>query len=142
MITKFKIFEEFNFLYWENIREEDSNLYVDLYSLSHEMEEKADGDVDKIRYYEDLYCDTIRDLLEGKVITLDSEDLDEPLKCVCEEVEFEGGHLPKGDDEFQLEFIHIKFEDENMTYGVGQEPIIVHLNEDPDVYRNTKKYNL
>ena len=147
-----KTFEDVLYPYqWKNIVRNGNELYVHLYELAAEMEEKIFREGrDKYEYDRmgKYYINLVRDLLEGKVITYHSDEEDETVTGICESVNFESafGLTQEGDDEdrFQFDYILLKLEEKNYEENLSDDndEIVVHLDEDTNLWREMGKYNL
>lgn len=141
---------------WENITEKNGKLYINIYQLASEMEDslkyKDDQILTKIEKEkliakEKEYRNLIRKMLLDNVITFDSS-YEDNITGICEDVEFHSGFGDARANGFQFEYIHIKIEnltnDEELdnALDIGDDVVIVHLDIDSDVFRDSKKYNL
>ena len=128
---------------WKNIYEKDGKLYIHLYKLASEMEESAKGDKYIVAKKENEYCKLVKKLLRGNVITFSCADCSKKEHTgICDRVEFHSGLDSTPDDVFQLEYIHIKLENMKGDENIEDDKVIVHLDTDPEIYRETQKYNL
>lgn len=143
---------------WENIIEKDGKLYIQVYELANEMEKYANKeretkkfsrggysipDDDKIIIeYDDEYRRLIKKLLTGKVVTFSCVDCEETEHTgICEFVGIYPGIEAGDDDTFRTS--HIQIDIENLEYSHNLEgDVIVHLDIDPEIYKNSSKYNL
>lgn len=141
---------------WKNIIEKNGKLYINIYALSSEIEETlnfkedqilTNKEKDALRNKEKEYRNLIRKLLIENVITFDSS-YEDNITGICEDVEFHSGFGDAKPNGFQFEYINIKIEnlnnDEELdeALDIGDEDVIIHLDVDPNVYRDSKKYNL
>ena len=139
---------------WKNIWEKDGKLHVSLYALANEMEESItykdtpgsaiDPHKVAISEKEREYVHLVRHLLEGKVITFSCSDCypSDWHTGICDKVEFHGGFEDESEDRFQVEHIQIKLEDLKEPHNIDIDEIVVHLDIDPEMYRDSKKYNI
>ena len=141
---------------WENITEKNGKLYINIYQLASEMEDSLnykedqildDDQIQNLREKEKEYMALIRKILVNNVITFDSS-YEDNITGICEYVEFHSGFGDARANGFQFEYIHIKIEnltnDEELddALDIGDDVVIVHLDIDSDVFRDSKKYNL
>ena len=131
---------------WKNIFEKDGDLYVRLYKLANEMQETVVG---KPRYkvimMEDYYVKLVRELLMDRLITFDCDECGKNKHTgICTKIEFSGGlENNKPDDDFELEYIHIKTDNFRDAHGIDDDLVIVHFwNVDKDTFQVANKYNL
>ena len=125
---------------WKSIIKKNNKLYVHLYILASEMEMSVD-DEHNITERETEYFTLVKKLMIGKVITFSSADSDVD-KGICEDIEFHSGFEFIDDDKFQIEYIQIRLENMEYAENIDDDLVIIHTEIDPDVYRETKKYNL
>lgn len=133
---------------WKNITIEDGNIVVYVYDLADEMERTVLG-TNKyiIKEKEDEYINLVKKLLLGKVITFTCTECREDTHTgICERVEFVGNGYPGGpqspDDRFDIAAISIELEDSDMDHNLESDKIIIHLDIDPQIYRDSKDYNI
>ena len=124
---------------WKNIWKKDGKLHVSVYALANEMEKSItykdtpgsaiDPRKVAISEKEREYVHLVRHLLEGKVITFSCSDCypSDWHTGICDKVEFHGGFEYESEDRFQVEDI---------------DEVVVHLDIDPEMYRDSKKYNI
>ena len=142
-----KVFEAYKNYKWNNIYQKGDKLYIHVYNLSHEMldtlgknpDDRFDQDVHNL---ENEYCELIEELLEGKVITFSCSDCSVNHTGVCEYIYFESGFQPAENGFFEAEYLQIKLEESSETHNIDDDKIIVHLDGDPELYRNINKYNI
>jgi hypothetical protein len=147
---------------WKNIVEKNDKLYINLYQLAREMEYSANNerefkklrrghystpsDIEIISNQECEYRNLIFKLLIDKVISFEDENSNSHFG-ICDRISFESG--PSGfvkeiQYTFQFEYISIRIyeEDEWYNVGAGNKDVIVHLNIDPEIYKNNIKFNI
>ena len=129
---------------WKNIYEKNGKLYINLYSLSNEMEKSVFGkDKYIIAEKEVEYYKLVKKLMIDKVITFSCTDcIEDKHTGICENIDFEGGFEEDNDHAFQLEFIKIKLEGSEDFHNIDDDLVIIHTDIDPKLYRETEKYNL
>ena len=144
---------------WENIVEKNGKLYIKIYKLRHEMEDYANkirenkkitrggysipDDKEIVSNMEIEYEDLIKKLLKNKVISFKDSELIDHFG-ICNNITFDSG--PSGgikEDQytFLFEYLCIKL-DEWYNLEGEEEEVIVHLDIDPETYKNKSKFNL
>jgi len=134
-----------NFSKWINITEKDGVILLNIYGLANEMLDSINEEPDKrtqeeIDEIEKKYASLVRQLLINKVITLYTIDLDKH-KGICDDVSFEGEYITPEKGYFGFGNVFISLEDADL-YLIPDEDVIIHLNEDPEMYRAINKYNI
>jgi hypothetical protein len=124
---------------WENIIQKGDKLYVNLYELVTEMESTAFGKKE-MRKMEKIYRKLIKNLLIGKVISFDCEDCQDHIG-ICDDVMFSADDVYDYSG-FDIQYIHILTEDMNDSHTSEDGKITIHLDINPDFFRDTKNYNL
>jgi hypothetical protein len=128
---------------WKNIYEEDGKLYINVYKLIYEMEETVrDLGKNEILKKEDEYRYLLETSFIGKVISFQCSDCGETHTGICEDVEFHTGFEDPGNNRFQVDFIQFVIEDIDDSHAIDDDKITVHLDIDPELYRNIKRYNI
>lgn len=144
-----KIYEQyFNTSYeWKSITKVGEKLHVDVYSLMVEFYISVSDNTNPeiVQDKEAEYIEFVAELLEDKVITFNA-NIDEKITGICKTVEYFSGPFMQNDlniYEFSIETVGIYLEDDNYEYIVsGDDEVIIHMDIDADIYRNSKKYNL
>lgn len=134
---------------YDSIKNVDGELHVSLYELANEMENSVEDIYPETMVKkEEEYFKLVRKLLIGNVITFSCADCNENSHTgICDNVHFSSGDFSDGDGAdnteamFQTQFIHISTEDMNDSHSIEDDDVTIH-NDDPDLYRNMKKYNL
>lgn len=135
---------------WKNITEKNNKLFINIYQLASEMEDSLnfkkiltlnETQIGRLREKEQEYIKLVKKLLVDKIITFNSS-YEANLTGICKDVEFHSGFGDASPNGFQFEYINIILEDEEEEFDIGDEDVIVHLDIDPNVYRDSKKYNL
>ena len=148
-----KTYEIYNAVYpafsaslWNNISVKNDILTINVYQLANEMLNSIDENPDnrdekEVEKMEKEYTDLVGKLLFQKVISFSCGNCLSHHKDVCDDITFEGGFQEPEKGFFYVDNISLKLLDDNW-HNVDDEKIIVYLNEDPELYKATNKYNL
>jgi hypothetical protein len=143
------LYPAFSASFWNNIEVKDNIITANIYKLANEMldsinENPDDRDKDEVKKMEQEYIQLIRGLLVGKVISFECSDCKvSKHKGVCQNILFENGILSSPDKGFfDIEYIQIKLENTDDYHNIEDDEFKIYLNEDPELYRATSKYNL
>ena len=128
---------------WDSIQEETNAIIVYPLELATEMENVVAGKSKyKVIMMEDRYKALVRDLLENKVISFECDDCNEHHYGLCESVDFLGDPYGEVEDDcFNVQYVQITLDNMDDSHNI-EDKVIVHLDKDPQLYIDTKKYNL
>ena len=165
-----KTFENFddNFVFlqqskfWKNIFQKGDKLHIHIYELANEMESYANkqketkkfarggysipDDKSIVREMENEYINLVKKLLKGKVISFDDADFGSHFG-ICDSVSFDSNSAPGSpdtpdDNTFNTNFVQIMMMNSDRDWLNVDDEVIVHLDIDPEEYKNTDKFNI